>query len=674
MNISPLYWANALFLICPSDVYFGFILCLAAHFSLFAFFSYKYFRAARFGAEGALLAALSLACGPYFFSTSNLFNIACSMVALPGFLWVREKKDSWSFLAGSGLAAFFLAWPIYAGDPQFTYWMALYLIGAELWSAYRRRETKPVFRLGVTGLLAVILSAGQIVPSFELLGQSARFSTQATLAAMELLSFHPARLIDLLLPLPFGTHFGAHPYADKDPLLFSPYIGSLFILLFFSSLRRRRRVSIALILAIFLIVASCGNYLGAFDLYRVLFWVVPGWKFFRYPERLVLPAVFALVVAYGSSWRLFARSQFKLKSKFLPLSAAMAIFFLAPLLRAEMSPFASSLCRSLLFLCLFLWIQGAHFFSKKLKQTLLCLSVTLELLPLGQSLLWTVPADLIPIYKNPVAEKILDHQKKNEALLNLGAANRYFHGTFRGTYRSEAPDPRVRGEIQDWSILFPNTHLWFGLSSPVGYTSFDPMEVISEWLEESRENPARLMDLHSIAYFVTSNKAGEIETKFNTQALPLVWLPSQQQSPRENTSTRALVYAPSRKYREEVILADGKSGVMATAPGWKIQKMSASPDDLSLEVGGGRKGILTVVWNERRNPYWIARFDGKSTPIYTANDWAMAISEESVDEASHIVEFHYRDPWAYIAWYLSLSALLGLSAYVVLQMRKKRKV
>jgi hypothetical protein len=150
-------------------------------------------------------------------------------------------------------------------------------------------------------LLATILSAVQVLPSMELLGQTERAAPSVQ---------WPLELIQLFnLPFPHflgndrepghNDFWGWHLFDKKFPLYYSLYMGVGALLLFLFGLRKPwdRRQKILLLAFFFFFLLACGRYSPFFFLYRF----VPLLSSIRYPVKFFLGSVFCLSIlaAFG---------------------------------------------------------------------------------------------------------------------------------------------------------------------------------------------------------------------------------------------------------------------------------------------------------------------------------------------------------------------------------------
>jgi len=226
-----------------------------------------------YGGCGALLSA----------SSSNLpfalghATVPCALAALIAHL---RAPSPLQLLFASAL----LASCAFAGDPQ------AMLIGAIFGAALAAREERPWPKVAAWAAVALVLSLPAALPAAAQLARSSRSS----IAASERGAFATSapRLLGLLVPRVFdGTEAetaaapaGGGPVSFFDVITF----GAPALLLAAGAVRARRGPLLLGLAALFCAAAAGDALLAA---------VVPFWRLFRYPEKLMLPASLALSLA-----------------------------------------------------------------------------------------------------------------------------------------------------------------------------------------------------------------------------------------------------------------------------------------------------------------------------------------------------------------------------------------
>jgi hypothetical protein len=104
-----------------------------------------------------------------------------------------------------------IAWPVVAGDPQFAYVLGLAcgLYGlVHLSRGRRKRGGYFLLALPAAGLAGAV----QALPALAGLSAYTRVAGGVSLKEAEWFSFHPARLLEWLIPFPFGSFRPGNTY------------------------------------------------------------------------------------------------------------------------------------------------------------------------------------------------------------------------------------------------------------------------------------------------------------------------------------------------------------------------------------------------------------------------------------------------------------------------------
>jgi hypothetical protein len=181
---------------------------------------------------------------------------------------------------------------ILAGAPEIVL-IAFFL--AVVQSLFRAGEWKKDLGTAVLSMgLACLISAAQILPSIELLGETTR-TGQSSEWPLELV-----QVPNVVFPHVLGNDRGAghhdfwgrHLFDRQYPLYYSLYMGFGAVLLFLAGLKKPRdRTRLGLFVSFFILfLLSCGNRSPFFFLYRT----APVLSAIRYPVKFLLGAVFCL--------------------------------------------------------------------------------------------------------------------------------------------------------------------------------------------------------------------------------------------------------------------------------------------------------------------------------------------------------------------------------------------
>ncbi|KIX15766.1 hypothetical protein X474_03170 [Dethiosulfatarculus sandiegensis] len=223
------------------------------------------------------------------------------ILVFPFFILASYKyitgQSSW---AGTW-AILLLACSFLGGNPQWTQ-MHLIFLGVMFlfWylpeiSKYQglQNKSKPAQRLVILVFVAVLISAIQLIPSWELAGQSHRGVKDFSVAAAS--SFSVKYLFNRIL--------------NDTPFSFAPLI---FLLAFLAPFLKRDRLVYGLCFAVLLFGSlSLGDN---FSIYKVFYDYVPGYGLFRFPGRCLHLALLSLYLLSGVSlhclWNKTTRSPY----------------------------------------------------------------------------------------------------------------------------------------------------------------------------------------------------------------------------------------------------------------------------------------------------------------------------------------------------------------------------
>lgn len=249
----------------------------------------SFFGALSFGIGGVMLSYINLL--PYLYCIAWL-PLTC--------LYTRRflRDGNRRSLA---LASIFLGLQMLVGEPTTALQSVLILDAYALYRAVRDRSGKPVAKLAAIGALAVLIGLVQIVPTIDLVRDSARAQPLGFDAVAEWSMPWP-KLLELVVPNPLGhLMIGPTPFywgtalygAHQSPFLVSTYPGLLVTVLALAGfLTWSRGAGLALGLTVGSIVIAAGDHSP------LLRWLYDAGlaSRLRYPEKFAMIAVFALVV------------------------------------------------------------------------------------------------------------------------------------------------------------------------------------------------------------------------------------------------------------------------------------------------------------------------------------------------------------------------------------------
>ncbi|MEO8502771.1 MAG: hypothetical protein ABI609_02645 [Acidobacteriota bacterium] len=321
-NAVSLYPGNLLYLVLP--FWSAFNLHFMLHW-LLAFVS-MFALARRFAQPhgAALIAAIAYAGGGYLLTALTFYNLLVVAAWWP-LVMLGAHRGGRRGIALAGLAC---GLALLGGEPV-TAALGLVPLGLVAWEAHGwRRGLAVVSAIAASG---AILALPQIVATARVLGFTFRGAHGAVASAQTLFALHPLRLLELVLPLPFGWpgHVGPHGWwafsVSRDtPFVFSLYVGSVALWLAVSAGGARRRWFL-LALAGLLFAWLAG---AAGD--RLL--VISGGRV-RYPEKFLFWWALSAPLLAGWGWERLRSGEAKARGALVLAGAAILALGAVALLR-----------------------------------------------------------------------------------------------------------------------------------------------------------------------------------------------------------------------------------------------------------------------------------------------------------------------------------------------------
>ncbi len=717
----PLYVFNWLLLLFPTEkLTDALVFFIQLHHQLIFAGFLLLFRQWRVRAPLAGIGALLLALGGFAMSSDSLLHILGAQTAIPFllFFWTRFRREHSSAHLGLSnsnngqrkarallslyLCSVFLAWPIYAGDPQFTYIAALFLLVDLI--RLKLRWPEKIRAYSLLGALTILHSAPQLLPTIDFLRETSRGMGRTGIADLLYWSMHPVRYLESIFPLAFGRSANLEEYwghvllnsePRKHPYIFSLYAGFLPWIFFLWQLpqqwkQMRKSWRFALPASGFAVLTVCTW--GAFSPLPIYEWFAhyfPFWNSFRHPERLA----YWVVLGIGISGVLGAEKFLRLKKwswarptlHWVALPLAVAAFFSAIYLQKNSA--------SLLPVFLSGALIGFTIFSlrKEMRphlQIAILLLAVFDLLYFSSSLVWPFPKKFTKQKTYPWVEELTQDRQKQ---LLHGGAHRLFSSR-DGQLDWKYAEPQWRtmdlNLFFDWALLTPNIPAVFGQPDLGGFFTLAPVKVpdLQQWV--GAKDFGKMLDLFSVRYFLAL-KDGSPKVQLNEDAIPYVATGLRVKIlPEENLIPRYLVDPQWIPQQELVMASKGDpandlsaatiSTESATAPNWRVEKISKSFDSLKIQLSGDFSRPGWVLINESFHKYWQGKVTSPQValPLEQANGWAIAaLVPANLTQNSVELELTYQNPWYYRGlWALFLWVLFGFyfAAKVVMATRAEK--
>jgi hypothetical protein len=615
-----------------------------------------------FGGSGALVSAAS----------SNLpyaLGPATVPLAVAALFWCLRQLSPLRLLAASAL----LALCAYAGDPQS---LGLAILTGSFWAVARERR-RGLKAAAAWALCGLCLSAPVALPGFLQLRRSARVEgmTARETAAFSTL---PVRLLGLLVPHAFDEQEPADgKRSDTFSEYFSrgssaPFLGSILLgapALLFAFAAGRRAILPLCAAAVFLLAAT-GEALG---LQGALAAVIPGWRYFRFAEKLVLPASWLLAVAAalgteralaameirGGPRRLRRAALVLLGGALLGVAALMLWRVpLAGLLREVGRTHDPELPASLFGSLLRGLLETAALSSAVLLATrsrklfvpvvLLCFAAPALLDPM----LWPVDAQLFH-GRSSTGELALRLAGPSEGRWRLwvDATGSLF------TPGARSMEPHAARLLAGRETLFPQLQALDGIEGLAPYFSATD----ARFLAALRGAHEQLFPLFGVRVEVLQDRTPGPQLPQSDSGYFLREHPAQPRAfvvhaaralPRVDEAVAAL---RGLDVHQEALLERGAFAGPAGSASVRLERKN--PQAMAAQVQTATEGLLIV--GERFDPGWSARLDGAAAEVLETD---LSVLGVRVPAGDHLVElvFFPRGLWAGLGFLLATAAVLFL--------------
>ncbi len=292
-NALPFYPGNVLYVALPFET--AFHLHFALHWLLAFLAMRKLARELGQSAEASLLAGVAWSGSGFVLSLLSFYNLLAVAAWAPLVLWGLARGGRRGVALG-GLACGMM---LLGGEPLSA---ALVVVPMALVAFERHGARRGTTTLFATGVLGLLVSLPQLVAGARIAGFSFRAAHGLEEAEAGWQSLHPGRLLELLLPLPWGwpSDYARFGYWSKVvtpdiPYVYSIHFGIVAFALALAACRRRPRWG--------LLGAGALSIAWAAGAAPGLLVTLTG-GLFRYPQKLAI--LFTLSFALLAGWGLDA--------------------------------------------------------------------------------------------------------------------------------------------------------------------------------------------------------------------------------------------------------------------------------------------------------------------------------------------------------------------------------
>jgi uncharacterized membrane protein len=601
----------------------------------------------------ASLAATAYTLGAYFLGLTEFTSMSLAAAALPWMWWGALRCRSGDRLRPVVLALS-LAWMLLAGDPHLAIMGLLGSAALMVRRARPQRLLRPVLSLGLGAMIAVALSAVQLVPSLLLFRESPR-SSGAGIVGSDYWRLDLAQLLGMVEP---------DALAGRDVMFETTYLGLGVAALALVGAATRGRLRPHLVgIAIVSLLLATGSTTPLWFLFSA---VVPFWKSFQFPIKAMGPAmlVIPLLAARGAQ-QVLRRDRLC----FLP----GALCALAAVVGAALGAWEPVLLALLL-----AGVLSAAAWRGKLVPVLSYVALAVVALDLGLAntrLVLTAPTDF---YEPPPLAEVLrrngvsgegftylvlwKQERQYESRAELDAVQNAALVPLRGALHGL---PTSNVYLQGFSaryheLVLGNQERWVGRLAGVFGTRL--FIASPSMLRPEQRQQAVGHDERAEAMAVSFRRF--LPRAYVTQGVKVL--------PRE----QVLEYLGSASFRpgSEVVLEAGAEGVgpeLEHAPAGLAQpvdRIRRLGDAVEVEATLTAPGMLVL--NESYFAGVEASEDGKPLPMYPANHAVRAVP---LSAGRHVVRFEYRTPGLAAGALTSAAAVVLLAAAGVFRARSRRR-
>ncbi|MCO5143943.1 MAG: hypothetical protein M9962_12705 [Oligoflexia bacterium] len=690
---SPLHPLNYIFLLFSSPDY-----PLAMNYFVWIHYVFLLVGGCVFGKALQLIDSQRLVLGLLFslggvsLSAHNITHSLISFTAVPFFFaclifYVNTKKYFYLIIV-----SLCIAWPIYGGDPQFTYLMAMMAVFWLLLSLGLKIRT--LFLIGAMGLVSIGFSAMQLLPTLELVSVSMRAIDGIKEPELLSFSFHPLRLLEILWPQFYGNQYGNNPFwggglvnfAYKSPFLFSLYSGAMICPIYIFSLlclvdkemfgnRKRYLLHLGVIVTFFI----CFGVFSIVPMYEILTKIAPFFSSFRYPERLLFWPSILLWVLFILEIPVFYKSFFdkRLKSRAaISLFLTIIIYLIAILLiLTSLVDIPKQSVNSILVALVFIFLHFSVLlisYSKKLSESkyllLICSLILIELVVVQNNLIWDQSKNITDSKRYDLHKVLLKEIEKLDAEKSPEA--RKFSSIYLGGYQflTNTMDHTTYTTFAAYEALIPNLPMSIGVEDVFGYYALASKEKAQLWSSLANAENFRLnefLDFLGVKFLPRRDEDQKIILEKSEKSLPYVFIPekiikgdsfekdlSYLKKNTMNIYTSALVDDPSLVFIEQENIL--------SKPELKMNNRDGR--FFSIKFNKNENKFVYLIWNESYDKHWHAYVGEKPLEGYRANAWAMAVKIPAEME-NGIIEFRYENPLIAIGKWITGLSFFGFFLY-----------
>lgn len=626
--------------------------------------------------EAALVGAIAYALGGYLVCQHATVTMLVGAAWAPAAIaWgLRGIEGSFRAAIASGGV---IAIQILGGDPQTAAVTSLIVVLAAVFAAARSRRPAPLLAAAVAGGSAFALAAAQILPTAELLRLSVRRGG-LPLEEAQLFSLHPAELVGLVWPAPFGTIYPDDTFWGRfvldgpydNPWSITHYVGlPVLALAAFGLWKGRGRLRLAAGAgALAFLAVALGRHT---PVYGILHAALPLFDTFRYPAKYVAGfigclSILAALGVEGVIERLRTAPARAARGAVVLAGASVVLYALAGAALAAAGPALE-------------WTRGAQgLFASLAASATLYLAARRGWRPrraalvfAGLAALDATAANVRLMPRGPA--RLFDERPAAAAALEPDgppATGRY--RIFREPISFRDPDPAIGGPVllrqRLWerATLMRNFDAQEGFEDVVGYSASKMIDGLE--LLKANFTPS-VMERFGVRYLLAAfgreplkSVPSEIVLQDAARDVAILRLPGAgpraywtSSALRVRDEAEAIRILRDRTSRGHVVLTQDGNPASASLPPADTREATVAvhePDRVVVEVDAPGPGWLVL--NDRNYPGWTADVDGAPAPIVTAD---LIVRAVRVGGGRHAVTFRF------VSWPIRIGGVVSVLAW-----------
>lgn len=646
------------------------------------FFTYFYSRQIKLGREGSVLAATAFSCSLYMsvFFQYGVFGQTILWVPLI-FLCIEKLLLRFS-LKSTLLLVAAVTFAIFGGHLQIFFYVSLFSLSYLLVRilSLKRDRVKKIMELTFLFLIALGIASIQLIPSFELIGLSARVPHDKAFFLDKLL-LKINELIVFISPDFYGNPASHNYLLDRSYPQTAFYIGIIPLIFALSAVFLKKSKLVKFYISVFFIalLAVTKNPVS------VLFYSlqVP-FISSSSPTNGIFIISFSLSIlaGYGLDQWVLRKNKFILLSSLLLFVLLILVCILYKVINIEFNTknVLYSISMMVVFFIIFLISRFSQ--QKKLLATLLIVLTVFDLFYFFQKFNPFVPASLI--FPHAKVLNVIQEKAGINRVWGYGSAN--ISANTNSIYHFSSPDGN--------DPLYPKVYGEFIYASGHG-------KLLEKFSKDTRSNGAidssfgfvpnneyalRILNILGVHYILDRDENGSTQKTFpiddfsliyhldgwklykNKRAAERVFLTSNYQVYGSNAEFEKKFFSKEFNISKAILLQNELDfpSKENNPKGDQVSIVSYKANDIVVRVKVNSKKLLFL--SDMYFPGWKAYVDGKDTPIIRTD---YAFRSVVIPYGNHQVEFHYRPTsfvYGLIVMFTSLMILFIVS--VVAYMRK----